>query len=476
MKAIKYVLLMIAIYHAPALAVEYEVIPGTSLRVNSAIPLAYDYATNETIPWPTGGSGAAGVREGYNLTTPKGTKIPVTVTHTLPKASVSKAGAGLLKFAGPVGVITTAITLGQLVWDAGLGEWVLPSPGYDETGDGFINGYYWKGPYASTLKKESGLAVCLALNDGSITFNDFRYNGPSSGDCKATQNGVWYQNWAVRVQCPTNPDASYPLTCATGGYNPPSIPATDAQIEQAVSDGIGSDSEKARAVAQAAQDNGFPPMADGQPQASGPTVVEGPSLQTVQSGPNGQTTINETTNYYISYGGDTITVIEETTTTTTAPDGTTETETTTKEPPDTVPDGALEVTVDLPNDYATESTSNLILEAIQGLKGAFDSVTNAMTSIYEWLTQPVPEEPIPPLPDPPIEAVEPPGLITDLNSYLTDLDETAACAPDYTISILGASVVLPMQPFCDLADLARPLNQIFFIIFAMLAFFRIYAR
>ena len=464
---------MMAMYHAPALAVEYRVIPGTSIRVNSAIPLAYDYATNETIPWPSGGAGAAGVREGYNLTTPKGTRIPVTLTHTLPKGAISKAAGGLLKFAGPVGAITNAISLGMLIWDATQEKWVMVDDGYSPN-DGYQQGSRWvfqgqsSGPYYAS--------VALACVGGAPwLFDDGRVNSSLSGygDCHRKTDGGWSIQYVERQSCPTG--ATAPLSCVPGS-TPPTTPATDADIEQAVSDGIGSDSDKARAVAQAAQDNGFPPMADGQPQASGPTVVEGPSSQTVQSGPNGQTTINETTNYNISYGGDTVTVIEETTTTTTAPDGTTETETTTKEPPDTVPDGALEVNVDLPNDYATEATSNLILEAIQGLKGAFDSVTNAITAIYDWLMQPVPQEPLPALPEPPIEAVEPPGLITDLNSYLSDLDETAACAPDYTITILGASVVLPMQPFCDLADLARPLNQIFFTIFAMLAFFRIYAR
>lgn len=307
---------------------------GLYLRLNSAIPgMAYNRNTQEYIPWPTGG-GSVAYRQPVTIDLPStSTRIPADVTHKIPRGAVGRAGGAALKFLGPVGAITTAITLGQLVWDAGLGEWVLPSPGYDAQGDGFQNGYYWMRSHSSTAKYESGLAACVAESTQVNQYNDFRYNSAEHGDCKHATNGHWYQNWARKIACPANPDSSYPATCSPGGLNPPTIPATDAQINQAVEDGIGTDSNKAANVARAAAENGYPPQAEGTPEASGPASAPGPTSQTVSSGPAGQTIVNESVTYNISYAGDTVTIEQVVEQTTTAPDGQQTTTTTTNAPP-----------------------------------------------------------------------------------------------------------------------------------------------
>lgn len=462
MKAIKYALLMIAMYHAPSLAVEYEVIPGTSLRVNSAIPgLAYDFATKETIPWPAGGAGAAGVKEGYHLTVPGGPKIPVSVTHTLPRGAVGRAAGGLLRFAGPIGVITNAISLGMLIWDETQNKWVLPADGFSQS-DGFVQGKVWSlNVYPYDYSYRSAEAACMANG-----FVGVIVDGPADafGDCVFNYDTNPPPKYNDRVRAINCPAGSTVDSCVPG-FVPPQSPATDAQIDQAVTDGIGTDSNKADAVAEAAQSNGYPPMADGTPSASGPELIVGPTASRVISGPDGDTVINSSTVYNITYQGDVVNVGQTTTTTTTKPDGSTTTETQSNAPP-SVPAGstvpAATVNLKLPDDYAREKTTQGIL--------------SKLTGIFDWIKEPVQPEATPPMPASPIQEVQPPGGIGDINGYLSDLDETAACPGDYTIAILGANVVLPMGPFCDLADLARPLNLVFFSIFALLAFFRIYTR
>ena len=461
-------------------AVAYPASKSAGPRVNSPSAHTVTKTSESTVPHPTL-PGAAGVQQGYEIVVREAAPLNATLTHTIDRAAAATAAAALLKFAGPVAGITNAISLGMLIYDSSLQMWVKPPEGFDWNQDGYQEGVFWSTQYSSNYYA-TGIEACQSFTNSAAIYDSFRPGDMSDnkGDCRyyhvANQTHVWTENRVIRGYCSQTTPQAVPI-CLNNNPMPENQPATLADIEQAVNDGIGTDSNKAAAVAEAAKQGGYEPDASGTPAASGPPQVQGPTSQTIQNTTEGSYTINENTVYNITYEGDTITVIEETTKTTTKPDGSTETETTTTTPPQGgEQQGGEGIPIDFPNDYATESTSNLILEAIQGLKGAFDSVTNAITAIYDWLMQPVPQEPLPALPEPPIEAVEPPGLITDLNSYLTDLDETAACAPDYTISILGASVVLPMQPFCDLADLARPLNQIFFIIFAMLAFFRIYAR
>jgi len=436
----------------------YRTSSGQWVRINANVPYdvtktARTYNPHASIP------GAAAVTEQYDVRTPGG-KIPVTLNHTLPKGAVSKAAGGLLKFAGPVGAITNAISLGMLVWDATQAKWVLPQDGYS-TNEGYYQGYKWRayatsGPYYDSAD--------LACKNHYTNYYGGVIGTPSPTATVAScypKPGVGGPNGSVqRIACASTDT----LMSCTPGATPPALPATDGQIEQAISDGIGNNSNAAAAVAEAAENGGYEALAEGVPSASGPTTVQGPTTTIVNSTPQGDITINESVTYNITYAGDVVTVGSTTTTTTTGPDGATSTQTKTETPP---PGGATQTgsgggwPVKLPDDYAREKTTQGIL--------------SKLTETFTWLKEPLQPEPLPALPEPPIEEVVPPAGIGDLNSYLTDLNETAACPNDYTISILSANVTIPMGPFCDLADLARPLNIIFFTIFAMLAFFRIYS-
>lgn len=160
---------------------------------------------------------------------------------------------------------------------------------------------------------------------------------------------------------------------------------------------------------------------------SGPSSVQGGTTSSTTTGPAGTTITNTTTNYDITYQGDTVTVTQNTTTTTTRPDGSTETTTETKTPaPGT----------EAPAPTETEQTPFCELypdaSACQPLGSAGDQELNAETRTVE-------------------------------------LDYTGAagsCPAPHMMNLQGKSVSFSYGPLCDFAQGIRPLVIALSMLFA----------
>lgn len=113
------------------------------------------------------------------------------------------------------------------------------------------------------------------------------------------------------------------------------LPATDEQLEGALTDGlVDGDLDPAEALQQIMQGgDGGVIVGDFDPvQVSGPTTIQGPTVTSTSSGPAGQTTTTTTTDYGLTHSGDSTTITKSTTTSVTDPAGQTTTTTSTSAP------------------------------------------------------------------------------------------------------------------------------------------------
>jgi hypothetical protein len=236
-------------------------------------------------------------------------------TRVLTKASWLPTVVRVVKWAGPTGI---ALTVAGVAWDVALQTWKTA-------------------PAVNT-------GNCSTTSCGPLgTVVSCKYNGVQ---------GYTYMHSNPSSSCPTHakPAGSIGLNNCTNlsnqcGYFPqisfvggalPSRAATDQEIQQAVSDAVGSDSSKAQTVVDAAANSGTPAQQaatqnemlnnSGSPQVSGPASSPVHSYTTTINN-GGATTVQTTSNQFTyNYAGDTVNVTNNTTVTTTAPDGTTTTQ------------------------------------------------------------------------------------------------------------------------------------------------------
>lgn len=260
-----------------------------------------------------------------------GAPLSGTASRVVTAANIAKAGVKLAKLAGPVSL---GLTLSELIWDEMSEQWMR-----EGVPESVGSGYVYTDPNGNVVGEfESGEALCAerAKSSPGAEYQkqyDFSPSGGRIGRC-----WVPSMNWTANLvnagprSCPSGSTLdSGTGQCMVPG---PDVPATDADIEDAIYVELvarGMSSDLARRLVEA----GYAPdllPGSGPSITSGPASLTGPTSTSTTSSAAGITTVTNTTNYNITYQGDTVTVNETTTTTKTNPDNTTETTTETKTP------------------------------------------------------------------------------------------------------------------------------------------------
>lgn len=293
-----------------------------------------------------------------------GRSLAIQSAQNVSGSALANLGKGLARIGGPAAL---ALTLAPLIWDEIQEDWLEPKEGLIE-GDAISANWVWKHQSgANTDPRDFGSALD-ACKLGSARTDIYtknplygNYGGQSlvsRYDCWVKANTPpsyastddWLGSTAHRaascpsgsIYSPSTAKCVFFTSCPSGQLREPDTGqcsdgyqrASDQALEDAiyvelVSRGMGSD------LARRLISSGYEPQVIGAAspiELSGPSSLQGGTTTSTTSGPSGQTTTNTTTNFDISYDGDTVTVTETTTSTTTRPDGQTETTTETKTP------------------------------------------------------------------------------------------------------------------------------------------------
>lgn len=317
--------------------------------------LPFNIDTGRYVGIGSGSGGSAKLSGSYSASL-GGRGFNIGSSSIVPASRLASAGATLARLSGPASV---AMMLAPLIWDEMQQMFLVPVEQEVLEGDRYpAQLRYWYHTSDTFYGLENAAAACsrragIAVAAGAPAGLTSRISIANNSSCQlvTTSGGLYmsvsrYSEWVCRYGG-GNPDSNKMCKvlsfCAEGFLRDPSgkcvpispnRPATLSEVEQAVYDELVSRNMGAD-LARRLVDAGYEPVllagADS-PSFSGPSSMEGPSSTSTTSGPSGQTTTNTTTNYNITYQGDTVTVTETTTTTTTRPDGQTETTTETKTP------------------------------------------------------------------------------------------------------------------------------------------------
>ena len=315
--------------------------PG-SIYTRGPNGLPFNVDTGRYVGLDSASDGGATLRGRYSGSL-AGRSLAIQSAQVVSGSALANIGKGLVRTVGPAAL---ALTLAPLIWDEIQEDFFTESIPEGSTRTSYRGNERWRysgKPYVSSAEAACGSAWpgSKAVNPSSDTFGPYRY------ECLTTSFG--YQGQVDRafycvhsksysgspictppVSCPEGQIFTSTGACSTAQRNPVSdADLGDAIYVELVSRGMGS--ELARRLISA----GYEPQVLGAAppvELSGPSSLQGGTTTSTTSGPSGQTTTDTTTNYDISYDGDTVTVTETTTSTTTRPDGQTETTTETKTP------------------------------------------------------------------------------------------------------------------------------------------------
>lgn len=424
--------------------------PGSIYRRGpNGLPFNVDTGRYVGIDSSPGGGASLKGRYGGSLA---GRSLAIESAQVVSGGALARMGAGLARSLGPVGI---GLSLAPLIWDEIQDEWLEPRDDLIE-GNAWPPTWYWQRTSGSTpYGEETANPEPHCQSNSSWTRQLQNPTTNSHGDItsyrcyeRPKSGGSWtWTGWYVqRFNRCGSQGGSYSsatnmcttsVSCRAGQLRDPSTGqcqdgyqrAPDQAIEDAiyvelVARGMGSD------LARRLIDAGYEPQIIGEAgpiELSGPSSVQGGTTSSTTTGPAGTTITNTTTNYDITYQGDTVTVTETTTVTTTRPDGSTETTTETKTPaPGT----------DSPAPPQTEQTPFCELypdaSACQPLGSAGDQELNAETRTVE-------------------------------------LDYTGAagsCPAPHMMNLQGKSVSFSYGPLCDFAQGIRPLVIALSMLFA----------
>ena len=384
-----------------------------------------------------------------------GRSLAIQSAQIVSGSTLATLGKGLARAAGPVAI---GLTLAPLIWDEIQEDWLTPRDGLLD-GNQWPPQFYWLrvvsgSPPDDTQRQSSPSGHCVSNSSYTRFLQNPSYNAfgePVQWECWQTSKSTGVTtNTGTRivrfancvdnggVYSPSTNMCSTSVSCAPGTLRDPANgqcvpgfqPTTDQQLEDAiyvelVARGMGSD------LARRLINAGYEPQIIGEAgpiELSGPSSVEGGTTSSTTTGPAGTTITNTTTNYDITYQGDTVTVTETTTTTTTRPDGSTETSTETKTPaPGTDAPSQPSETEQTPfcEQYPDAS-------ACQPLGSAGDQELNAETRTVQ-------------------------------------LDYTGAagsCPAPHMMNLQGKSVSFSYGPLCDFAQGIRPLVIALSMLFA----------
>lgn len=298
-------------------------------------------------------------------------------SHPITKAQVATMARGVARGLGWAGLAATgaqaiidALEAGGVTWDADQNDWTVPYPGgefyyadyendFDFTPSNYLYQLGWSGagynmewlpiiPLSLPCEIDAAALGSPWVCAGDMAVMEWFTGGQHwrrvKWHLKKTTDGS-YSGWRYSpylnrtgAGCPSGQVAAPGGGCSDPPVpttNPP-VPATDAEMDQAISDGIDQYPGSAPAVAQQSAENGGSIPVSTNPPWTGPSSVPGGTSSSTTTGPGGTTTQQTATTHHFSYGDphpDAVTVTDEETVTTTAPDGqqTTTTTTTTGE-------------------------------------------------------------------------------------------------------------------------------------------------
>ena len=268
---------------------------------------------------------------------------PVTITGTrlLSQAAIVTAARGAAKLLGPAGVM---MSLAPLFWDEVQDLWLAPGEesAYEDREPSSLG-------YAQACSTQRAIGTISRWPDFGMetvaSVPNTVYPGPGwacISHCKCSDFG--------NLGCPAGNTFAGLFVRYVAACPPPSVrnlsgecvltepqPATDEQIEEAILQSM--PYPDAAPLVGHLKDLPYDIPGAGAETITGPGTVNGGTTTSTTTGPAGQTTVNNTTQYTINYNGDTATVTQVTTSTTTYPDNSTSTTTTTATSEGSVPTG-----------------------------------------------------------------------------------------------------------------------------------------
>lgn len=265
------------------------------------------------------GGGAAALRASQALNI-GGQSMPVVLSRAVTRANLATIARLAARSVGPIALAGLAYEGVQWVNDAWLkevpdGDPDGPSPGrwwIHSHSSGACRTYGEKCTYVGALQ---AYAAARVAERPGMAFP----NPPTfwSGNCEAQVGSCeWKQDFTY-----TGGTGSLIVQSARATGGPSLRPATDGELDAALSNALEVDPDRAGVVLDSAL--GFRPVEEAVPGpvvASGAATLEGPSVSSETTDVNGTTTQLRQVTYNVTYQGSTVTVTTTNTTTTTTPD------------------------------------------------------------------------------------------------------------------------------------------------------------
>mgnify|MGYP001076138991 CR=1 FL=1 len=377
------------------------------------------------------GTGGALIRASEKLTV-GGAGVDLTLSRLVTPMNIAKIARGAARIYGPLALAELVVEGVQYI----NGQW--------QAADSVQGGLCWNvsGPYASECTGW-GTQIC-ELPIGAVGHGYAYVPSPEwQNQVKPSLFSVQYlqgqpapAGWVQFNNCTSRPNQGgyFPVALAKVG-SPGYVPATDAQLEDAISDALSKPAQygKAAGVLDASITGRLADLVSESTQVTGPASVQGPAVSSTTTVNGVPATTTTQTTYNVTYSGDVVTI--NSTTTTTYPDGSTQVQTTSAGEPG----GPGAETPTNPDPALCEAFPDIL--ACQKL-GALEA-----------------EE----LPD---QAV--PLAITPEEGFGSS---AGSCPADKPLTVLGVSMAFKWGPVCDFANGIRPVVVAVAWLSAALGFF-----
>ena len=300
-----------------ASSVIWSSLDGVVIRAPSGVLDRVDGIRSD--PFFRGGSvtGSAQVGVAPTARLKAGGNLPIEVYREAKAPALARAARIAARSSGPLILVSAGLWVYEELTDRANPLSYDPDHGFISNTGATV--YEWRaGQYSSQVRPTAAEACSVAVAGGTLVgiWSNVPTGGPqvlSGLTCKHPTSSWMDAPMYVRFISST----------ATTG------PATVEEIEDAIMARLPTGSNATDLLRELIREGHIPDL---DPiETSGPASVTGETTTSTVETPQGTTTTTNTTNYDISYQGDTITITRTDVTTTTHPDNTTETTTTTTE-------------------------------------------------------------------------------------------------------------------------------------------------
>lgn len=365
--------------------------------------------------WPAvaDGNGGAKLVGGQNVRLP-GAQAALNLSRLVTVSNLARGARIASGLLGPIALAGLAYE--GITW--AVDHWEVPDP---------------EAPAVNPVGTLYLWTACLAVNGignyatGTWGSGGMLENGVQTTVTVILDTDTVPSGWTVLQACTQKPPydwnratGQWPLLIGSQSASPPEpsmLAASNEQVEDALSDALAADPNKAPEVLRKVVEAVAPLDLDPGPlQVTGPSSVNGPTSSTTQVGASGTTTINRNVTYNLTYNGGNVTITETVETTTIYPDESESTETTTT----TAGDGAGEEGP--PTDFCKDNPTALACAELGDEN---------------------PDEPELPEEDRDFE-------------FASEMTAVGECPAPIELSILGSTHSLAWTPLCDLASGVRP--------------------